>query len=438
MRTAARLLLATASITVLLPFTATAANAQDDDGGNWWEDNALVKSVTDTLTTCLDGAKGCPESIATLPLDISTDVAGDISSVALDELEDRADSAFQEMAVAFVRSGLDLTMELTTFWVDIPSRVRDDSAAEIITEIDSYFERLSVLLVVAGIMFSGIRLVVRRGAEPAADLMRATVVFVIAAGCGVLLVEGFAAATDQWSSEILAEATTDENLEQVAESIAGSGGVNAPLLLVIGMVMILGGLMQAALMVAREVSLIIAAGLIVFAASGQFFRASSGWIWNLAGFIVPLIMWKPIAAILNAIALDFMAAGGQLNPVIGVVMLIGAAFAWRPLRSVFELFNPSNANAGYSKGGGFASVAGTGAMMIGSRSVPPEVSYPTTPAGSAPGRSASASSGGSSAGEAAGTAAAAAGGPVGVAAATGVKIVETGKRSLGRAAGGRS
>lgn len=339
------------------------------------------------------------------------------------EFAERAETAFDFVVLEFWEAGIELFSGLSTWWVDIPNRVTTEST--LIGEIESMFSWIVAAFVMAGFMAAGIRMIWQRGPEPAVDLARAVVSFVLVSGVGVALVQGFAAASDAWAAQLMAESL---DLGDVDATLLPLASLNSAMILILALVMIIGGLVQAVLMVAREASLIILTGLIVLAASGQFFRSTQTWLYNLLGWIIPLILWKPIAAILTSLAFRFLAAGDDLlNFVIGLVLLVGAAWVWQPLRSIFSMFNPANANAGYTRsgGGGFSSVAGVGALAIsaGARTgVQPDDAAPRS-------RGNSSGSSGASTATTAGTA----GGPAAAAAGTAATIVRSTERTAASA-----
>jgi hypothetical protein len=86
--------------------------------------------------------------------------------------------------------------------------------------------------------------------------------------------------------------------------------VNAPVLIVIfGLIVLLIVLVQILLMVFREASIVILAGLLQLAAAGVVSRGTSGWFQKVVAWMLTLVAYKPVVATVYAVA--FLMLGGS-------------------------------------------------------------------------------------------------------------------------------
>jgi hypothetical protein len=86
--------------------------------------------------------------------------------------------------------------------------------------------------------------------------------------------------------------------------------VNAPILLVVfGLIVLLIVLVQILLMIFREASIVILAGLLQLSAAGTVSRGTSGWFQKVLSWMLTLVAYKPVVATVYATA--FLMLGGS-------------------------------------------------------------------------------------------------------------------------------
>jgi hypothetical protein len=132
----------------------------------------------------------------------------------------------------------------------------------------------------------------------------------------------------------------------------------------LGACMFVAGLVQAALMVFREVSIVVLVSVIPLAASGQFSAGTRKWLPKVLGWLTALIVYKPAAALVYACALTMWgdAKGFRAN-LGGIVLLVLATFT---LPLLLKLFTWTAETVDSRGGGGLgtaASVASAGAQV---------------------------------------------------------------------------
>ena len=93
---------------------------------------------------------------------------------------------------------------------------------------------------------------------------------------------------------------------------------------------------QIILMIFREGSVVILAGLLQLAAAGSVTRLSSAWLPKVTGWMLALICYKPIAASVYATAFALMGADGIRNSIMGLAVLLLAIVA---MPATMKFFN---------------------------------------------------------------------------------------------------
>src|SRR5262249_8521995 len=107
--------------------------------------------------------------------------------------------------------------------------------------------------------------------------------------------------------------------------VASPAGAIAPFVSVIfGVVVLFAVLIQALLMVFREGSIPILAGLLQLAATGKFTQTTSPWLPKVTGWLLSLATYKVIAATVYATAFTMMASPDKSgrNFLMGIAVLL--------------------------------------------------------------------------------------------------------------------
>jgi hypothetical protein len=364
-----------------------------------------------------------------------------------------------------MRSGSSWVLKETTgWWLQVPAI---DISASPAAAIRSLTLPLAIIIATAGIIWQGIVMVSSRKKDPLLNVGRGLMTVAVWSAVGITGITIALKASDSFAVAALDSGAQGQAAERLAQ-IGGLAGVTAPgAIIVLGLVMMLAGLAQALLMMLREGSLVVLAGLVVIAAAGSFSGATRPWLQKWIARCLALIVYKPIVAVIYFAS--FRMLGDGIDPrvaVVGLGMLLLSIVALPALVKFFDWAVPSATGAG---GGGLLSAAagvGSAAMyakaMGGSGSGHDPVAFaaemdrsgPGTggsrgggsggPSGAAPSAgpssgswpAPSAATGGSSAGAgasgaAAGGGAMAAAGPVGI----GLAVAQGAKTAADKAAG---
>ncbi|RJO68382.1 hypothetical protein D5S18_33785 [Nocardia panacis] len=292
---------------------------------------------------------------------------------AADAIKDKAwDSTFGKV-VDSLMNGLGQAIILAlTFWMKVPNEAASNSG-ELFTKINEYTYQAQILLLIASVILSGLRLAeARRGAvmNEAAESFRmfARVVF-SSWMLGAVIVAG-TQASDRFAEWLISDATNG-NAKDLAELMVKTSKLQAfspGLVLIIAIVGLLGALAQIVLAIVRQGLLVIAAGVLPLAAAASGMNLGKQSYQKLIGWIVAFMLWKPVAAIVYMIAfttaghVDSLTSTGGLpegeqaqRMLVAVVLLCSVAFV---LPALMRLVVPAVAIVG-SGGSGLTAAGGT-------------------------------------------------------------------------------
>ena len=288
-------------------------------------------------------------------------------------VKDKAwDSTFGKV-VDSLRNGLGEAIILAlTFWMKVPNEVASDSGS-LFTKISDYTYQVQILLLIASIIITGLRLAeARRGAamEEAAESFRMFTRVVFSSWMlGAVIVAG-TQASDRFAEWIIQD-STDGNAQNMAELMVKTSKLQAfspGLVLIIAIVGLLGALAQIVLAIVRQGLLVIAAGVLPLAAAASGMKTGKQSYQKLVGWIIAFMLWKPVAAIVYMIAFttaghvdETTEAAGLPSGIeaqrmlVAIVLLCSVAFV---LPALMRLVTPAVAIVG-SGGSGLTAAGGT-------------------------------------------------------------------------------
>ena len=293
---------------------------------------------------CIDGLS-VPNPLECVSSVVSNAVGSAASSVITSTGDHLAD---------MMRDGARWVIENTVgWWINVPSI---DLSRAPVQDIQRIVFWLAVLVAAAGVMWQGIRMTLSRKPNGLVDIGRGLVAVTAWSALGITGVSMALHAADQFSAWVLDQGAQGAVAGRLA-GLASLGGVSSSgAVLVLGLVMILVGLFQAVLMFLREGALIVLTGLIVLAAAGNFTAATRPWLQRLLTWMLALIAYKPMAAIVYYAALRTVGESQDARTVfIGITMMFLSIFALPALLKFFSWAVPAATSTG---GGGLGALAG--------------------------------------------------------------------------------
>ncbi|NEW51664.1 hypothetical protein GV794_07385 [Nocardia cyriacigeorgica] len=288
-------------------------------------------------------------------------------------VKDKAwDSTFGKVVDSLMNGLGEAIILALTFWMKVPNEAVSDSGS-LFTKINDYTYQVQILLLIASVMISGLRLAeARRGAvmNEAAESFRmfARVVF-SSWMLGAVIVAG-TIASDRFAEWIITD-STNGNAKNLAELMVKTSKLQAfspGLVLIIAIVGLLGALAQIVLAIVRQGLLVIAAGVLPLAAAASGMSTGKQSYQKLVGWIIAFMLWKPVAAIVYMIAFTTAGHVDELTSTSGlpdaeqaqrmlvsIVLLCSVAFV---LPALMRLVTPAVAIVG-SGGSGLTATGGT-------------------------------------------------------------------------------
>ena len=244
------------------------------------------------------------------------------------------------------------------WWIGIPSINLETSAVASIRSNTAY---LSVVVASAGLIWGGVRLAFRRKADPAWDLGTGLLRLAGVSGLGVVVPQLLFRAGDSFSTWVLDAATSGEVSERLG-NLASMAGIQAPgAVIFTAMFMILAGAIQAVQMFFREGGIVILTGVVVLAAAGGFNPPTQSWFPKVSGWLVALILYKPMAALVYAAALSQIGTTDDpRNVFIGLAMMTLSIVALPTMMKFFTWAAPGALNGASGGHGGVTALMGAG------------------------------------------------------------------------------
>lgn len=208
------------------------------------------------------------------------------------------------------------------------------TAASPATQLRSWMLPITILVASLGLLWQAIMLTVTRKGEPLLQALRGLGTVALWSAVGIVGTQLALKASDAYTVWILKQAIYGDSLnpaESLGTALATLSPGEAYGLLILGVLfnglILFVAVAQIILMIFREASVVILAGMLQLAAAGSFTRLTSGWLPKVTGWMLALISYKAIAASVYAVAFALMGADGVRNSIVGLAVMLLAIFA---------------------------------------------------------------------------------------------------------------
>ncbi|QFG22845.1 hypothetical protein [Actinomadura sp. WMMB 499] len=254
-----------------------------------------------------------------------------------------------------------LISNTAAWWVDTPSpNLEQEPAIGFLQDLIqplTIFVALAALLVVAG------KLALTRKATPLIGAGQGLVVLVTVTVIGTLLPNQLLQLGDLWSDWALTASSQGEFATRMAKIVAFPSGTPAALVIVLCLVAMFIGIIQALLLLFRGAALVVLAGVLPLAAAGMITTTTRPWFGKVAGWMLALVFYKPAAAAVYATAFTFIGEGEELHTVLmGFTMMLISLIAFPVL---LKFFSWPTGGTESSTGGGVLNAVMGGATALG-------------------------------------------------------------------------
>ncbi len=255
-----------------------------------------------------------------------------------------------------------IVVNTATWWVQIPSPNLASQTA--VTRLQEWLLPITAAVAVGALIAGGLRMALTRRANPLLDVTGGLLTLAATVTVGVVIPALLLRAGDAWSSWILQVSTGGHFTQRLTEILDLGGKAAAAVVVIFGIAAIILALVQAVLMLFRQVALVILAGVLPLAAAGSAAPLTRPWIKRVSSWMLALIFYKPAAAAVYATAFTLIGSGrGPRTWLLGFVMLLLSVLALPALMRFFTWTTGSI--AGSSSGGGLLSTAAVGAVAVG-------------------------------------------------------------------------
>ncbi|MEU3010126.1 hypothetical protein [Nocardia asteroides] len=254
------------------------------------------------------------------------------------------------------------------WWTTFPSPELATAAgrpAPVLAQIREYTSGLQVVLLTAGIMFAAARLALAKRGAVAGEaqesfLMLARAIFG-ALTFGALITVATTAG-DEFSAWVIFD-VTDHDLDTAVSRIADPkvmANLGPGILLVLGVLGVISLLVQIVMLVIRQALLVVVVAVIPMAAAASGTGPGSQAYKRLVAWSLAFVLWKPVGALVYAIAFTVTGGSDQTDPqmvLLGVILMVMSVVV---LPALIRLIAPAVATLG-GGGGATAVLAGAGA-----------------------------------------------------------------------------
>jgi hypothetical protein len=252
------------------------------------------------------------------------------------------------------------------WWVNVPSI---DLKATPVQQIQGQVRWIALAVAVAGMTWQGIRMAVSRKPGPIFDIGKGLITVALWSSIGIIGVQLALQAADSYSSWVLETAAPGGMAQEKLTGLADLAQVQSDgAVIVLSIIMIVAGIAQAVLMFFREGAIIILSGLVVLAAAGAFTGSTRPWIHKWLGWMLALVLYKPVAATVYAIAIQVVGEGRDTRTIfIGLTMVVMSLIALPTLMKLFHFAVPAASAASAGSMGALSSGATAGIYAMGMR-----------------------------------------------------------------------
>ncbi|MFD4351560.1 hypothetical protein ACFWPX_03325 [Nocardia sp. NPDC058518] len=297
---------------------------------------------------------------------LGTVVESAASAVGNSWLDDLANRLMESLG-----SAMRLVM---TWWTAFPSpelATAQGQPAPVMSQIREYTSGLQVIMLTVGIMFAAARLALAKRGGVAGEaqesfLMLARAIFA-AATFGALITVATTAG-DEFASWVIFDATRGDFDTAVNKLVTGivlpNPILGSGLLLVLGLLGVIGMLVQLVMLVIRQALLVVVVAVIPIAAAASGTGPGSQAYKRLISWSLAFVLWKPVGALVYAIAFTVTAAGGEDDPhmmLLGVILILMSLIV---LPALIRLIAPAVATLGGGGGAGAALAGGAAGIAM--------------------------------------------------------------------------
>ncbi|MCP2337920.1 hypothetical protein [Actinomadura rupiterrae] len=251
--------------------------------------------------------------------------------------------------------------QTSAWWVETPSPNLESEPA--VARMHELMQPLTIAVAVGALLVVAAKLALLRRATPLIDAGTGIAVLAVVSVLGVVLPNRLLEWGDQWVSWVLDASASGGFANRMTNLMIAGQGVPTVLVVILGIVALFIGIVQALLLLLRGAAIVLLAGLLPLAAAGMMTGATKAWFKKVAGWMLALIFYKSAAAAVYATAFTFVGNGKNLHTLLaGFAMMLLSLIAF-PVLLRFFTWTTDNVSAG--SGGGIMNSVMGGLTAIG-------------------------------------------------------------------------
>ena len=255
-----------------------------------------------------------------------------------------------------------ITASSVGWWVKLPS---PDLAAEpAVGRLQQWMLPIAAIVAVFGVIVAGGKMALTRKPNPLIDTGSGLVTIAVTSAVGVLLPTLLLKAGDAWSNWVLNASAGGQFGARLTGLLSMTGLAAPAVVVVLGIVAIIISAGQALLMLFRQGALVVLAGTLPLAAAGTLTPATRPGFKKVTGWMMALIIYKPAAAAVYAVAFMTIGTGKNLTTVLTGLAMVGMSLLALPVLMKFFTWTAGQVTDA-SGAGGFMQAALSGAVAVG-------------------------------------------------------------------------
>ncbi|MBF6331811.1 hypothetical protein [Nocardia transvalensis] len=302
-----------------------------------------------------------------------------LADAGKDAVAKAANSALDNLVDTLLDSLGKILRFILTWWIELPSPELESPQGEpgpVLTAIRDYTSGLQILLMTAGILFAAARLALAKRGGLAGEAQESFLMFgraVIASMLFAAVVTLGTRAGDAFSEWVIFDASRGDSnavVARVAEfDLRTLPGLGTGVLLIVGLLGIVSLLVQLVMLVVRQALLVVVVAALPIAAAASGTGPGSQAYKKMLAWALAFVLWKPVGALLYAIAFAAIGAKGdgqQQDPqlvLLGLILLVMVAAV---LPALMRLVAPAVAALGGGSGASAALAGGALGVALGS------------------------------------------------------------------------
>ncbi|GAA2614071.1 hypothetical protein SMC26_24010 [Actinomadura fulvescens] len=294
------------------------------------------------------------------PID-SDDDGGNPFKPPLPDLGEIGGNVLDDIAKAFRDAVGWLISNTSSWWVQVSAPNLEQEPA--IGLLQSLTQPLTIAVAMMALFVAAAKMALTHKANPLIDVGRGLTVLAVVTTIGAVLPNKLLQWGSEWTTWVLSASSQGDFATRMAKIVAFPSGTPAVMVILLCLVALVIGLIQAFLMLFRGAALIILAGVLPLAAAGLITPATQPWFKKVTGWGLALIFYQPAAGAVYATAFILIGDGQSMHAVLmGFTMMLISLIAFPVL---LKFFNWTTSAAESSNAGGILGTVLNGAMTLG-------------------------------------------------------------------------